>query len=71
MGTETTFDRAAADADAKVAEEEMLKALEDPSLAPGIRFVAAWQLKHFMPAGHKRIGRILVNIGKAVVRKVD
>ena len=34
MGTETTFDRAAADADAKVAEEEMLKALEDRAWHP-------------------------------------
>jgi hypothetical protein len=71
MATETTFDTAAANADAKVAEKELLKALEDPNLAPGIRFVGAWQLKHFMATGHKRIGRILVNIGKAVVRKVD
>ena len=48
------FDEAAA-----IAAEELKKLPQEP-----VKVVADWWAKHYMSAGHKRLGRLLVAVSK-------
>jgi hypothetical protein len=54
VGEKNSFDEAAA-----VAAEELKKLPQDQ-----VKVVADWWAKHYMSAGHKRLGRLLVAISK-------
>ncbi len=54
VGEKNSFDEAAA-----VAAEELKKLP-----AEQVKVVADWWAKHYMSAGHKRLGRLLVAISK-------
>jgi hypothetical protein len=48
---------------ADAAEQELRMKMEnDKALADAIRVLAAWWKKHFMKAGHKRLGRIIAKL---------
>ncbi len=59
---DNSFDRAA-----EQARTEMLKILEELSEEhlQGARKILAWQKKWYLQAGHKRLGRILVELARA------
>ena len=59
--TPNQYDMAANDA-----EKELVTMLNDLSAEEknGALAILQWQSKHFMKAGHKRLGRILVKLSK-------
>ena len=52
------------DAAAEEAEEDLTTL--DPA---AVETIAAWWLKWYMAAGHKRLGRLLVKIAKSAAKK--
>jgi len=58
------MDESSFDIAADVAEQELRQMLQDPKVREAIEVIAKWWNRHFMKAGHKRLGRILVRILK-------
>jgi len=58
------MDESSFDIAADVAEQELRQMLQDPKVREAIEVIAKWLNRHFMKAGHKRLGRILVRILK-------
>jgi hypothetical protein len=57
---ESTFDQAA-----EIAKEDIRKRMEkDAEFMKAVLAVAVWWKSFYMTAGHKRLGRILVEIAK-------
>lgn len=47
------------------AEQELSTALtEDTTLEPGVTYLMWWWDRWYMLSGHKRLGRILINMAK-------
>lgn len=64
------FDVTKMDAAAEIAKQELTDALKEMSVErkAGASIVAHWFLHNFMVAGHKRLGRILVNMAKGEIK---
>lgn len=58
------MDESSFDIAADVAEQELRQMLQDPKVREAVEVIAKWWNRHFMKAGHKRLGRILVRILK-------
>jgi len=54
------------DSAATSAEQELTNALTDrqDELAPGIDYMINWWYRWYLQTGHKRLGRMLVNMAK-------
>jgi hypothetical protein len=60
--TENSFDEAAAKARAEFAK--LLETLSEAEIN-GVKIILGWQKQWYLQAGHKRLGRILVEFAKS------
>ena len=59
MQEQKQFDPAEMDAAAKAAEQDL-----ENLTGEAVKSLADWWAKHYLQAGHKRLGRLMVNISK-------
>lgn len=65
------FDPQAMDNAAVDAENQLSEATTNPELEPGINWVIDWWYGNFMKAGHKRLGRVLVQYAKERQKEME